>query len=510
MSRRGIDTALVAASLLLYSFVVAPAPALNEPHYLGKAKHFWQPQWCAGDFFLESVDAHTVFFATVGALTTVCSLEATAIIGRVLALGLVAWGWTALAHSLTRSLTGTNMPGCVAIWLFLALATIGNWSGEWLVGGVEGKVFAYGCLFLAWSQAIKARWRRSALALGAAIAFHPVVGLWGLLALLGALACSWFSRDPQGSALACPASWLTGALIVIVVALPGLIPVVRIMLEPVDPLTRYAGTYIQVYYRLAHHLDPMQFPGRAHAGYAALAAVWLIGWRFGPRDRAWAWLHQLTAWSLAFALVGLVIGWGPRPPQEMPGYEWRMHLLKFYPFRLADVLLPAAVSLIATAGLLRFTNRLVQLVCVVLLAFAALFPGHHLVRFHKNRPPSASWRDVCQWARQHTPREALFITPYGQWTFKWYAERPEFTNRKDCPQDVRGIVEWNRRQLLLTKWYDERFADGRYSRDELDELRRLTNADYLIFEKAAPIDAAPVYQNATHRVYDLRESHQTE
>ena len=28
----------------------------------------------------------------------------------------------------------------VAAWLFLGLQAIGNWSGEWVIGGVESKV----------------------------------------------------------------------------------------------------------------------------------------------------------------------------------------------------------------------------------------------------------------------------------------------------------------------------------------------------------------------------------
>ena len=31
-------------------------PDVNEQNYLGKAKHFWQPEWCEGDFFLETAE----------------------------------------------------------------------------------------------------------------------------------------------------------------------------------------------------------------------------------------------------------------------------------------------------------------------------------------------------------------------------------------------------------------------------------------------------------------------
>ena len=41
-------------------------PDVNEAHYLAKAKHFWQPDWCPADFFLNSPDAHTPFYVVFG------------------------------------------------------------------------------------------------------------------------------------------------------------------------------------------------------------------------------------------------------------------------------------------------------------------------------------------------------------------------------------------------------------------------------------------------------------
>ena len=36
-----------------------PVPEVNEPYYLGKAVHFWNPQWAAGDWFLQTKDTHS-------------------------------------------------------------------------------------------------------------------------------------------------------------------------------------------------------------------------------------------------------------------------------------------------------------------------------------------------------------------------------------------------------------------------------------------------------------------
>src|SRR5262245_21101889 len=75
-------------------------PDVGESHYLVKAKHYWQPDWCSGDLFLESRDAHATFYWAFGWITRFCSLEATAWIGRAISWLLLAWSWQRLSWAL--------------------------------------------------------------------------------------------------------------------------------------------------------------------------------------------------------------------------------------------------------------------------------------------------------------------------------------------------------------------------------------------------------------------------
>src|SRR4051794_35298036 len=43
-----------------------PVPEPNEPHYLGKAKHYWNTAWIEHDFFLDSADSHWAFYLLAG------------------------------------------------------------------------------------------------------------------------------------------------------------------------------------------------------------------------------------------------------------------------------------------------------------------------------------------------------------------------------------------------------------------------------------------------------------
>ena len=67
-----------------------PAPDVNEGYYLAKARHSFNPEWCGNDFFLNSEDAHGLFFLILGPLAASATLSTAAWVGR--------WaGWLALA-----------------------------------------------------------------------------------------------------------------------------------------------------------------------------------------------------------------------------------------------------------------------------------------------------------------------------------------------------------------------------------------------------------------------------
>ena len=86
----------LAAIACLFAAVGAwPTPDVNEAHYLTRARHDFDPGWAAGDFFLESPEAHGVFVLLMGPLAERLPLAAAAWIGR-------AAGWLLLDRKSTR------------------------------------------------------------------------------------------------------------------------------------------------------------------------------------------------------------------------------------------------------------------------------------------------------------------------------------------------------------------------------------------------------------------------
>jgi hypothetical protein len=584
---RGFVAAAVFASFLGYSLIQAPIPAPNEPHYLTKAKHYWNPDFCPGDFFLDSSNAHLVFYQTVGLLTLWLPLPQTAFVGRLIAYALLAVGWTSCLSRLLPSRAATP-DGCVAAhpsgagplwaaWVYLAIVTVGNLSGEWMVGGVEAKVFAYAFVFLAMAGIFDHRWRSAGVFAGLAVSFHPVVGMWAVVAGGMATAFAWLAR--RRSAVADAASVgadagsvrhvagerkrvQIGLLLGVFCALPGLVPAVRLVTQERFKATPSANM-IQVFERLGHHLDPRRFRSLDFGEYE-IEAAWLAYTLLGlfvlglysrmERSREQKWFGWFVAAAAVIAVGGLIVGLVPRlpdgrPDASSPYFDLRVSLMKFYPFRLADVFLPVAAAMSLVAILeqravacpffvvkraihapgdrneanrwtfawikIHATSLLQRLgspaIFVGFLAFAYLRPIADRNPSHMKSDEFADWVAVCRWCDEELPADAVVLTPLSSnWGFKWYAQRAEYVSYKDCPQDTAGILEWRRRLRYINRWgnADENFNIG-YTRAALQKLATEEGITHIVaYTEKGPFAAETIYprdprKSSRFRVYRL-------
>lgn len=511
------------ACLLIYSFVRAAIPAVNEPHYLCKAKHYWQPDFCPGDLFLDSANAHLVFYQTIGFLTSFLSFESSAIIGRLIGLLLVATGWVHLASQLVK----TRLQIIASVVVYLAIAALGSFSGEWVVGGIESKVVAYGFLFHALAFVAKRKTSHTAICLGLATSFHPVIGVWSVVACLFATLISNQNQNafayyqPQQKSIT---YHLQNVLLFLVCAAPGLLPALA-MLKSGDPEISFAADYLQVFYRLKHHLNPQVFPTRAYVFLTSLLGIGFFGIMLSRRrhnrervsltdlyqNQFRKWFFCFVVGSLLILASGLIIGWLPIDHSHRHwAFELQAKLLKFYPFRLADVMLPVAIALLLVAqvgAITSRTSRTIQVGTLVLIIATgmAVFclklpPDRDSSRMAEKQ--KADWIAACHWIAEHSPRDAHFMTPNESWAFKWYAQRAELAAYKDCPQDAPSLIEWNHRQTAVRRWAQNNYNKG-YSADALKRLKKDLGVTHLIAGRLGPIKIDPIYQNDSYRVYEL-------
>jgi hypothetical protein len=536
---------LAFAEILLIFAMIAlqgswPAPDVNEAHYLGKAAHYWNPDWIRGDFFLDSADSHKVFYFAFGWLTLWFPLPTVAWTGRIITWLLLAWSWRRLSVSLLPR------PGwaILSAGLFLVLNERLQMAGEWFIGGVEAKGFAYVFLLLGLEALVTSRWNRAWLLFGTSAGFHALVGGWAVLAA----GLAWlFLRTDRPKLV----SMLPGLFGGFLVSLPGLIPAM-LLSRNVDSETAQHANVIYVFERLRHHLDIFQIKMEFLWRFAALVLCFLVLCRLinrfaqkqSSRENAEdsdagrgflriRILQCFVAGSLAIALIGVLI--------DMIGLYDRTFaagLLRFYWFRLADIIVPLGTALLA-AYWIKDQLTLKSIGGKLALAAAVVLIGYHCESYIPLRinpgpargdinminaalitqidqpSPSraarlenlAAWKNVCSWIRENTPADARFFTPRLSQTFKWYARRSEVVTWKDMPQDAASLVAWwNRIQDLFATGSDQPEFRWRENVTEMkpEQLRKLAEKYHTEYIVAPPGNPPPgwklLYENRGYAI----------
>jgi hypothetical protein len=245
-----------------------PVPDVNEPYYLGKAIHYWNPSWAAGDFFLDSKDIHKVFYLTFGWLSLCLTPTALAWTGRLITWWLLAWSWRRLSFAVLPRPDWSILSAA----LFAMLMDNFHMAGEWVIGGVEAKGFAYVFVFLGLESLVRNRWNRAWLLLGAASALHVLVGGWAAIAA----GLAWLLIGHDRPKLRTMWLALLGGFLL---ALPGLVPAI-LLNSNADAETIHQANQIYVFERLPHHLDIFHIYPQFIIRFVLLTSLYFtLSWR---------------------------------------------------------------------------------------------------------------------------------------------------------------------------------------------------------------------------------------
>jgi len=516
--------------IFLIFFIAAgwAVPDVNEPHYLCKAKHYWNPDWCANDFFLASADAHLVFYWTAGWLTRWLSLPAVAWVGRLVTWIFLAWSW----RRLSVSLVSRPLYAALSAAVWVTLMTWFHLAGEWVVGGFEAKGLAFGFILLGIEAVVRGRWNWAWLLMGMATAFHVLVGGWSML-LVG---WTWLTAGRQRPAVH---AMLPGLIAGLAASLPGLVPAL-LLTRGVDPDIVRQANVIYVFTRLPHHLALHTLKTAELTDRVTRFApqVFLFVWlcyvlpTTAARKRLWHFVFG----ALLIAWLGLCISlvtWNHR--------DLAAAILRYYWYRMADVALPMGIALSASVGIAgAFPSRGARVTVagtsveqaaaghprlgawglVLCLGFAGFFLGKTVYLRHQDPRPRAdrkmrdadAWCDVCAWIAANTPEDALFLVPRHAQTFKWRTGRAEVANYKDVPQDARSLVAWWQRIDALYR-FDRDDGRRKYRRTlaqqgdrRLIEVAARYGARYLVTQRKTPLSFEMLYGNRLYAVYRLPAS----
>lgn len=488
---------------------------INEVDVLPIAKQFVNPNWMSTDWYLNQPPGYRLLFQSIfGRLIDSLGFLYGAMVGRLFCYTLVALGIVLISRRLqinrlllvfsvflflypsdyrtfverivakvpvtgfdlrffAFAIIATATGLAVYLWmrsrsvlalvypmllivcgLFLLAANPGQGmvAKEAIVLDLEAKTVAYGFVVLALAALLWQRYRMMAIALGIATSFHVLVGGYAFFSAF--LTIIWVLKSERLHLrdLARKLLLITG--LYIVCSAFAIQPVIDQIFAS-EPSGEISYSYIYVFLRLPHHLNPTNWKAEWWVTLVSYFLILIISFSITVLYRVKnnvsnkppeTILLVFTFMSLVPFMAGLLVA-----PFDSTG-----GLLKYYPFRLGDVILPFSACLLFAAALSRsFQGKWKQLflyfLCTVLTVWCVgklrLGGLNEAWVSLQSFPVAENQRsDLYQWVRAHTSPEAQIITSPGDLDeFSWVTERSTIAKLKFLPQTQQGIIEWNQR-----------------------------------------------------------------
>lgn len=484
----------------------------NEAQTIANVYHFAHPGWLQNDWFL-SLDTiyrlpFNVFLFPVAKLF---SLPLLSIISRAILIALMSLALSELLKNFSLSLVA------VALFVIITFRMKGMLAGEDMLWHVEAKILSYISVIFALSSYLQWKYVRMWLFFGAAAAFHPLVGGYSVISLLFLF---FFLEAEEKKSI------VRGAPFFLATGWPG-IGVVAFNL--INSSNASGGIADLIYVaRHPHHMLPSRFIRHVHKGFPEWLDIGIILGNVGfcvlvlvasffilKRGSSLKKLVYYTIASSALFIIGLLLFYGKQ-----------YHLLKYYPFRFPDVMLPFTSYLVffylLDQKFLHNKKRLSVLLLAVLISITGLGFIKETYRIATLSQPITMHSEkeeqvkISAWIRKNTPREAVFIIDPTIDNFHVTAQRAQFVSFKHIPQSEQHVLEWYKRLVLLNGGND--FYNGgvhfeadnvktnyyNLSDSQLQEIQEKYKVDYYIGPSHRQGNAKQVFGTENKAIYLLK------
>jgi hypothetical protein len=443
---------VIGQMLILWSVVIARTFSFdgfmdNETDALPSALQFINHSWLPNDWYLNlNIVYRQAFSLILGPLVSLLGFEWGAVAGRLLVYLIFAIS----VYYLFKTLRLNFSVGVVVLFIFL-----GNQSlvaAEWIVKGVDTKSVAYAMALLSLVAFFRKRFSLGWLFAGFALSFHMLIGVYSLICL--------------GISFIMNKSYLKGSWrllfkywwILILSGFWGLLAAVNQIYTEIVNFTD-PGWDVYINYRVPFHVLPRWLDGIWQYELLVFILVFLLIYLFAvPRVARFYSAYALG--SVFLFCLGLVID---RLGQEL--------LLKFYWFRLPDVMVPL-FGLTLTAFLVgcifnkrTFSNKLpgstdtqtsaiFSLIVMFIAGFISIQSVFIVFDNSVHFDPVNTWQkhpetEMLEWIAVNTPKDSVFLVDPMMDYFYIEAQRPMFVSFKSSPQSAPDILEWYERIVLV-------------------------------------------------------------
>jgi hypothetical protein len=550
----------------------------NHTVYLIEPLRELHPELLANDWWTtHTLQYHVAFNKLTVMLMRAGTVEPAFVVLYLGLLLLLHVGWLRLARSLGLD-ARIYLLSVLLYYLSAGGTGLGSYQflqdSSFLPGNVANIAMLWGVVF--W---VEARVAPAAVAMAIAGLFHLNHALIALAFWpLGIVFNRWHGRPARDSndrtlhqTQLLPA--ILGLALILLFSLPSLLPAARMALAhvPKMPLKEFVDLYVHL--RHPHHYDPLSWPIALWLSFLWPIPLAAIAYR---RNRIQDFSHPRTAFVFTFFIVLQIVALLLAGIVYISEPLVQMSLFRFsiYPkllscigaaaFLLDPTMMPrqhvrralVAIPIVALLGLLavRFARPsstaatfIAANVRPLLLFIAALIGGIAYIcstrdetTSRANMPLAAAlvllvalfrndlglqiaiaddggraYLDLCHWARDHTPTDALFIVPPNEQLFRYHAQRAIVVNFKNVPQLSSEMGQWRTRLedvldeplAKLPRRFDLAHAAiaARYdslSADHLIAVARKYGARYVITTHPLPAHQA-AFENQAYHLYDL-------
>lgn len=506
-----IKTFLLIFSILLFLYFWDGFLTGNEAQTLANVYRFAHPSWLINDWFLSLDTIYRIpFNIFLFPLAKIFNLTLLAFFSRILLIALMSISLTCFFTTIKLS------AGSIALFTLVAFRMKGMIAGEDMLWHVEAKVLSYILVIAGITSLLKNRHRGMWMFLGGAAAFHPLVGGYSVIALLFSL--PFYSREEKLSiSKTVPFFTITGW--------PG----IGIIIYNLITSRGASGGMADLIYvaRHPHHMIPTHFIRHVHKSfppwmdYTILISnivfcitVLVIAFIILKDNSKEKKLLYFTAGSAVIFILGLIIY-----------YTGQYHLLKYYPFRFPDVIVPFTAYILFLQGADKFfllKHKAISVIIAVLVTGSAgLLFIYQTLNIINNPEPivlqeeSESGKELYSWIKNNTPEDAVFVIYPGIDNFNITADRAQFATFKHIPQSEKDVMEWYNRLKILNNGKD--FYNGRISFNlsgfnnnyysltdsQLTEIGEKYGLDYYVGLHERTGDLPEVYNNGKWGVYTL-------
>lgn len=525
LSKIVFEAFLVTALLCILQLLDENMFRSNEVDVLPLAKQYIEPSWLPNDWYLNQPPSYRLLFQIlIGKVIVTWGFLAGSIVGRIICYFLIGLGLVLIKRSI-----GLSLPLLLlAVFGFMANQSFA--AGELIVSGVQAKVFSYGFVLIAIGLLLRRSYYWMALMLGLATSFHVLAGGWSFVTVVGLLILKW-------NACKMNFRYLGGIFLIYLISSSFSLKAVIDQLVTPSPQSIFSPSFIYVFLRLPHHLNPLSWSWTwvvqmiVYLGIMGLSILLLKQIQIHKINNKENYIASVRLFEFTLiSLIPFIIGVAIAP------FDSQGSLLQYYPFRVGSAMLPLNSCLLFGCAVDNvFNGKKIQFILIGSIFLLSLLLTQPIFNFKNQllslpefpselQQVSTGQKNLSNWVKNNTPKNALLITPPGSFnSFSWLAERSTVAKFKMFPQTKLGIIEWYERMRDLSgnnstilaadqeniklnkKGFElEKELDKGYfslTNQQVNLLMDKYQSNYFVTETKHKLDLSIVYSNAQYIIY---------